>query len=259
MSRVLCRCICQCQSLLDLLSDREHWIARFSLSVPAKYLQRQHHARVIRGSNLVTISYGQGVRQGCPASGFLFAMAFDTIFRWLQEVVIPRNLDNLDFLRPTQCAYADDLAVASLSFRSIMTALAPAFRSVDYIAGFNLNYRKCCWVQHGTFAVLRDANCPIRQNCWNHDWPRWTHSSLVGTNKKFIQRVLKISASTKSLIDRLFVQIYAISVLSFIGSECTPHKTTLKAENHALQCTTAGPYHATPSNLLGVGSMWSWS
>ena len=30
-----------------------------------------------------------------------------------------------------------------------MTALAPAFRSVDSIAGLNLNQRKCCWVQHG--------------------------------------------------------------------------------------------------------------
>ena len=31
-----------------------------------------------------------------------------------------------------------------------MTALPPAFRSVDDIAGLNLNYRKCCWVQYGT-------------------------------------------------------------------------------------------------------------
>ena len=31
-----------------------------------------------------------------------------------------------------------------------MTALAPAFRSVDHIAGLNLNYRKCCGVQYGT-------------------------------------------------------------------------------------------------------------
>ena len=30
-----------------------------------------------------------------------------------------------------------------------MTALAPAFRSVDSIAGLNLNYRKCCWVHCG--------------------------------------------------------------------------------------------------------------
>ena len=85
----------------------------------------------------------RGVRQGCPASGFLFAMAFDPIFRWLQETIIPRNPDNLDFLHPAQCAYADDLAVASFSFRGLMTALAPAFHSVDYIAGLSLNYRKC--------------------------------------------------------------------------------------------------------------------
>ena len=36
-------------------------------------------------------------------------------------------------------------------------------------------------------------------------------------------------------------KIYAISVLSFIGSVCAPDKATLKAENHSLQCTTAGP------------------
>ena len=91
----------------------------------------------------------RGVRQGCPASGFLFAMAFDPIFRWLQETVIPRNPHNLDFLEPVQCAYADDLAVAASCFRDLMTALAPAFHSVDPTAGINLNYRKCCWVQYG--------------------------------------------------------------------------------------------------------------
>ena len=48
----------------------------------------------------------RGVRQGCPASGFLFATAFDPIFRWLQESIIPRNVGNLGFLQPAQCAYA---------------------------------------------------------------------------------------------------------------------------------------------------------
>ena len=102
------------------------------------------------GATRGQIRLARGVRQGCPASGFLFAMAFDPIFRWLQEVVIPRNPDYLDFLQPTQCAYADDLAVAALCVRGLMTALAPAFRSVDYIAGLNLNYCKCYWLQYGT-------------------------------------------------------------------------------------------------------------
>ena len=80
---------------------------------------------------------------------------------------------------------------------------------------------------------------------------RWT-----AHRKKFIQRVLKINASTKSLVERLCdIKIYAILVLSFIGSVCAPDKATLKAENHALQCTTAGPYNAIPSKLLAVGSV----
>ena len=211
----------------------------------------------------------RGVRQGCPASGFLFAMAFDPIFRWLQEAVIPRNPDNLEFLQPTICAYADDLAVASLSFRGLMSALAPAFRSVDYIAGLNLNCRKCCWLQYGTEG-RESLRTWISENCEEfREMQIVRHAKYVGTMigpdghlhrwsaaRKFIQRVLKINACTKSLDERLCdFKIYAISVLTVIGSVCAPDKATLKAENHALQCTTAGPYYAFPSHLLGVGSM----
>ena len=75
--------------------------------------------------------------------------------------------------------------------------------------------------------------------------------------RKLVQRVSKINASTKSLVGRLCdFKIYAISVLSFIGSICAPDKATLKAENHALQCTTAGPYNAIFSKPLQVGSIY---
>ena len=92
----------------------------------------------------------RGVRQGCPARGFLFAMAFDLIFRWLQDAIIQRNLAGLDFLQPVPCAFADDLAVAAPSFRCLMTASGPAFQTVDQKAGLNLNHRKSCWVQYGS-------------------------------------------------------------------------------------------------------------
>ena len=89
-----------------------------------------------------------GVRKGCPASGFLFVMAFDPIFRVLQNSVIPRGLP------PVPCAYADDFAVAALSFRSLMPASSPAFKAFDCIAVLNLNHRKCYWVQYGTTAAM---------------------------------------------------------------------------------------------------------
>ena len=123
----------------------------------------------------------RGVRQGCPASGFLFAMAFDPIFRWLQESIIPRNVDNLDFLQLAQCAYADDLAVASSSVRELMSALAPAFRSVDYIAGLNLNYRECCWVQYGN-EEHESLRTWISENCEEfRDMQVVRHAKYVGT------------------------------------------------------------------------------
>ena len=49
----------QCQSLLDLLCYREDWVARFSLPLPTKYVQGQHHTRGICGSRTRTIPYGQ--------------------------------------------------------------------------------------------------------------------------------------------------------------------------------------------------------
>ena len=76
-----------------------------------------------------------GVRQGCPASGFLLALPFDPIFRWTQNTIIPRNPAAPDFLQPSPCAYADDFAVAASSFRLLVTALSRAFKVVD----------KNCW------------------------------------------------------------------------------------------------------------------
>ena len=255
--------------ILSVLEKTElpEFICRFLRSIYNDSTTHVEFAGATRGQFLVA----RGVRRGCPASGFLFAMAFDPIFRWLQEAVIPRNPDNLDFLQPAQCAYADDLAVAASSFRCLMTALAPAFHSVDHIAGLNLNYRKCCWVQYGTEG--RESLWHwLPENCEEfREMQIVRYAKYVGTmigpdgyihrwtapRKRFIQRVLKINASTKSLVERLCdFKIYAISVLSFIGSVCAPDKATLKAETHALQCTTAGPYNAIPSNLLGgVGSV----
>ena len=78
-------------------------------------------------------------------------MAFDLLFRWLQDTIIPRNpAAGLDFLQRAQRAHADDPAVTAPSFRDLMVASAPAFHSVDHVVGLNLNYRKCCWVQYGS-------------------------------------------------------------------------------------------------------------
>ena len=73
----------------------------------------------------------RGVRQSCPASGFLFAKAFDIIFYG------STSRSSHETLQPCPCAYADDFAVAASSFWSLMAALSSAFVVVDRVAGLS--------------------------------------------------------------------------------------------------------------------------
>ena len=82
-----------------------------------------------------TVLHGQGRETRLSGKWLLVCETFDRIFRWFQDTIIPRNLAGLDFLQPVQCAYVDDLAVAALSFRDLMTPLALAFHSVDQKVG----------------------------------------------------------------------------------------------------------------------------
>ena len=147
----------------------------------------------------------RGVIQGCPASGFLFAVAFDPIFRWLQDTIIPKNPADPNFLQPSPCAYADDFAVAASSFRLLMTALSPAFVVVDRVAGLNLNHRKCCWVQYGNDSCHELLNW-VATNCEEfHEMKIVKCARYVGTmigpegylhrwtapSRQFIQRARK--------------------------------------------------------------------
>ena len=57
-------------------------------------------------------------------------------------------------VQPAQCAYGDDFAVVASSFRGLMTALAPAFHSVDHIAA------SICSIENavGFSTALRSVN-----------------------------------------------------------------------------------------------------
>ena len=103
-----------------------------------RILLRQHCTHVeFAGMTRGQFLMARGVRQGCLASGFLFAMAFDSIFCWLQDAIIPRNPAGRDLLQTVPCAYADDLAVAAPSFRCLrLLFLLPSKQWIKYWAQF---------------------------------------------------------------------------------------------------------------------------
>ena len=80
------------------------------------------------GQKRVHFAMARRVRQGCPARGVLPIMAFDPIFRWLNDVIIHRIRSVPECLHPTACACADRSALAAPSFRTLMTVIASAFR-----------------------------------------------------------------------------------------------------------------------------------
>ena len=62
-----------------------------------------------------------------------------------------------------------------------MTALAWAFRSVDSVAGLNLNYRICCWVQCGN-EEHDSLRTWILENCEEfREMQIGRHAKYVGT------------------------------------------------------------------------------
>ena len=144
-------------------------------------------------------------------------MAFDFVFQWLQDAILPNNPAGSQFLQPSPCAYADDIAVAASSFRSLVAALSPAFEVVDQIAELNLNHRKCCWVQYGTDSC-RELLDWVSTGCEEFREMRIVkYAKYAGTmiglagylhrwtapGKKIIWRGKKIHESTKSLVERI--------------------------------------------------------
>ena len=78
---------------------------------------------------------------------------------------------------------------------------------------------------------------------------------MATPREKFVQRARKINRTSKSLVERLVdFKVYALSVLGYLGCISAPDRATLKEEAHALQCSTAGPKNAIPTDVLRVGS-----
>ena len=98
------------------------------------------------------LPYGQRCKTGLSSEWFPFlqwplTLSSDGPKRFLSQGTLTTWIS----CSLSQCAYADDLAVASFSFRGLMTALHhQRFNLWISLLALNLNYRKCCWVQYGT-------------------------------------------------------------------------------------------------------------
>ena len=151
-----------------------------------------------------------------------------------------------------------------------MTALSLAFEVVvDRVAGLNLNHRKCCWVQYDNdnYHELLDwvsTNCEEFREMKIVKYANYV-GNMIGPEdnvhrwtapRKILQRTKKINGTSKSFVERLIdFKVCALSVLGYLRSISAPDGATLKEEARAQQCTTAGPYNATTTDLSRAGSV----
>ena len=112
-----------------------------------------------------------GVLQGCPLSGFLFAMGIDPFLAWMYIVL---GLPGLATIR----VCAGDLG-ASLRRLSALLVLFPIFRTIRIVTGLDLKPRKCVLIPTG-------QSCSILPIAFVRSWlvqhiPQWSRFKVVSS------------------------------------------------------------------------------
>ncbi len=121
----------------------------------------------LAGARYIGFTLTRGIRQGCPLSPLLFAMATDLMLRRLQRL----------FPGATSRAWADDLAMVLPAAASQLRALQNFFLDFGCVAGLHLNMSKTVIVP------LHRYNMGEVRTCIAHNAPDWGGVTVAGAAK----------------------------------------------------------------------------
>jgi len=112
-----------------------------------------------------------GVRQGCPLSGLLFAIAMEPILRRISYAIGP------------QCslrAYADDVGIVLMNFMLVLGSLGAAFHCIGEGTGLNLNVSKTIFIPLWPVCNKKQLTNLIREI-----WPAW-RDMIISDRGKYL-------------------------------------------------------------------------
>jgi hypothetical protein len=131
---------------------------------------------VIRGSVTSGFKVLCGVRQGCPLSGSLFALAFHPILVSLSDALLKAAMH----VGHDIFGYADDLALVLYELWALLPALNSALACIASAAGLHINWKKVQLIP-----LWRDPDLELMRRRLSATCPRWAPSK-IGLSAKYL-------------------------------------------------------------------------
>ena len=120
------------------------------------FYKHNKHIMKLKGLEFEGPLVESGVRQGCPLSGLLFAIAVDVLLRKLQK-----HLHNDEELG----AFADDIAVVVSNVWTTMPILRRIFDEFEQISALKLNIRKTVLIPLWKYMNDKNMRCLLKEYC----------------------------------------------------------------------------------------------
>lgn len=199
-----------------------------------------------------------GVRQGCPASGSVFAMLLDP---WVR--LLGRRLPAPDHV---VAVYADDVALGARSLVEIARPLAAAATVLQRATGLRMKGSKCLAVacragDAPDIAAALDATCVFRHSSVVESarylgvtiGPDSDASQCRGAIDKFWERTVDVVQGSWSQSERVrLFRIRAVSVLRYLLSFRAPSEELVRVYSRACQTLWKIPFNSIPTAAMSA-------
>ena len=247
-------------------SVRHRWIKRvlraMGLPSPIIHILNELYTNnlaeiYLRGPTACFIEILSGIRQGCPASGSIFALCVDPVIRKIVSR-IPRYSS-------LAVAFADDIAIAMAAFLTLLPSIFLIMSVVKAATGMMLNFSKTYIMPLWTYCLQQAAidirpthpeACLIKLTyAFKHlgvlTGPEAHQGRWSAPVAKFISRVANIRSTRCSTNEALeMYQPVAFSVLRFTARFADPPPEACFAESRAVARIMAAPMNAFTPELL---------
>ena len=216
-----------------------------------------HHTIFLNRLLEHTFTFTSGVKQGCPLSMTLFALALDPIIRFMSAQLSPYDC----IIR----AYCDDIAISTANIIQSLRAMLRCFRIIALIGNLHLNSNKTqcfCLFPAGLTRLQRQIqdNMPTLRDMQISDHilylglyigPGSDEIQWTTPTNNYHNAVTHIRAHQLGLTASIpLYNMYALPRLSWKASFVPPSADTLRQQHICLQLLTNSPWHSFTNNTM---------